>query len=253
VSEAALRSFVGPNADEYLQAWQAPRPWNKAALLFGLGWLGYRKMWRPAAAVAALLIAIGLAALFQSWILLVLLAAFVGVALWLGRSGDRLYRAHAEQGVRAGTSGGTSMPAALAFALPVLALAVAGIVVGELRARARNAAVRVEAQARPTDGSWRVVFSTEGGIYQGDLDARGGAGTLTVDYRTPEGNGRVREQCTISGDSQIAIRCSNPQVLAGAGPYAPDNFDLQMADPSTMRGTVGSSGNEPGEAMFTRR
>jgi hypothetical protein len=211
-------------------------------------------MWRPAILVAAGLLALGAAALFESAILLVLLAAIVGIGLWLGRSGDRLYRAHAEEGVRSGAAGGTSMPAALAFVVPVLALAAAAIVVGEMRARARNAEPTPSpVAARPTDGSWRVVFSTEGGVYQGDLEARGGAGTLTVDFRTPDGDGRVRQDCTLSGDAQIAIRCTNPQVLAGPGPYAPDNFDVQMTDSTTMRGTVASQGNEPGEALFTRR
>jgi hypothetical protein len=256
VDESALRDFVGPNADDYLAAWQAPPRWNKAALLFGVGWLGYRRMWRQAAIVAAVLLALGAAALFQSTILLVLLAALIGIGLWLGRSGDGLYRAHAEAGVRSGAAGGTSMAGALAFALPVLALAAAGILVGELRARARNEAppgAPAAAAAQPTDGSWQVVFSTEGGVYQGDLEARGGAGTLTVDFRTPDGDGRVRQDCTLSGDAQVAIRCSNPQVLTGPGPYAADSFDVQMTDQATMRGTVGSEGNEPGEALFTRR
>lgn len=253
VDEARLRAFVGPNAEQYLHAWQAPGRWNKAAMLFGPSWLGYRKLWRPAMIVAVMLCAIGLVALFRTRFLIVLLAALIGVALYLGRRGDRLYRRHAEAAAAAGKTGGTSLAGGLAVGLPILALLAAGLAVGEMRARMRSARATPAASLLPTDGSWRVVFGMEGGIYQGDLEARGGAGTMTLDYRTPEGSGRVRQACTISGTGPVAIRCSNPEVLTGNGPYAPDSFELEMTDPTTMRGSVNEDGDAPGDALFTRR
>jgi MFS family permease len=258
-----LRAFVGPKADHYLAAWgqEGGAKWNPAALLFGVSWLGYRKLWRPALIGAAILLVAGLAALFYSPALLLLAAALIGTGLWLGGAGNRLYRAHAEAAVadasqsedRLRQRGGTSLAGSLALGLPVLALALFALVVAELRARQRGADPGPAPAALPTDGTWRVVYGSGGGLYQGDLEARGSSATLTVDFRTPDGNGRVRQDCQISGTGRVAIVCSNPQILSGPGPFAADSFDVQLTDPATMRGVVHSESAEPGEALFTRR
>ena len=107
--------------------------------------------------------------------------------------------------------------------------------------------------ALPTDGTWAVSWQSVSGAYSGTFEARGTAGVLTLDINTGEQNARVRQDCAISGQGPVAIRCSNPQMLVGEGDYATDNFDLNFADPATMRGTTSSGSGEVANVDFNRR
>jgi hypothetical protein len=62
--ELDLRVFVGPNADYYLRSWEpalrmhrVARGFNFWAFLFGVNWLLFRRMYRIAFAVYAILVA----------------------------------------------------------------------------------------------------------------------------------------------------------------------------------------------------
>jgi TIR domain len=104
----------------------------------------------------------------------------------------------------------------------------------------------------PTDGTWAVSWQSVTGAYSGTFEAHGASGVLTLDISGEE-QSRVRQDCTISGQGPVAIRCSNPQLLAGEGAYSPDNFDLSFADPTTMRGTTSSGSGETANVDFNRR
>jgi hypothetical protein len=113
--EALLRAFVGPrNADYYLAYFAraeargyAPISWHWPALLLGILWLVYRRLYVAALAlfVASNLIGIVAGAAEQQWpgsgnpILMTFLVAVMG--LWLPLHANALYYRHARAAIEA--------------------------------------------------------------------------------------------------------------------------------------------------------
>ena len=152
-AEQAQRAYIGPSADYFLAKWRyadatnKPNSWNWAAFFLTVFWLAYRKMWGP--------MAIGTGALFGLRIVgglappLALLTTLLtlGVAGWIGWSGNALYRkavdsavAEARKAVTPAQSpvallqlrGGVSLPAALGL---VAGLIIATLIVAALTIR----------------------------------------------------------------------------------------------------------------------
>jgi hypothetical protein len=151
-----------------------------------------------------------------------------------------------------------SPPARSGMSKPLLiGLGLAGLValllLFLLLSRRGDDAAAPSPQAAPTDGTWTVSWQSVSGAYSGTFEARGPAGVLTLDISGGEQPARVRQDCTISGQGPVAVRCSNAQLLVGEGEYAPDNFDLNFADPATMRGTTSSASGETANVDFNRR
>ncbi|MGM9920449.1 MAG: DUF2628 domain-containing protein [Bhargavaea sp.] len=101
--EELLGIYVGPEkAGVYEQKWKKERfSWNWAAFIFGLFWLGYRKMYIP------LLVILGLFLLFD--VVAYMMGDFeagwdygIGlvVSIVLGVGGNQLYRQDAERKIR---------------------------------------------------------------------------------------------------------------------------------------------------------
>ena len=103
-------------------------------------------------------------------------------------------------------------------------------------------------------GHWHVRFEADNVVYEGDLEAVHGAGPLTLAYTTPQGQRHAREDCTLTRNRQnVQVRCANPQMIDGAGTYAPDNFDLVFQGAARLTGSVTSPGSPgTGNATFTR-
>lgn len=102
-------------------------------------------------------------------------------------------------------------------------------------------------------GHWHVRFVSAGVGYEGDLEARHGAGPLTLSFNGSRGPVQIREACALSRRKQeVRVTCENPQVLSGTADYSPDNFDLTYQGAATMTGSVSSSNGAGGTATFTR-
>ena len=103
-------------------------------------------------------------------------------------------------------------------------------------------------------GHWHVRFEADGVVYEGDMEAVRAAGPLTLAYTTPQGPRRAREDCTLTRNRQnVLVRCTNAQIIDGAGSYSPDNFDLTFQGGSRLTGSVTSAGSPTvGTATFTR-
>lgn len=94
-----LYLYVGEKADVYERKWEKGRlSWNWAAFIFGLFWLGYRKMYVPLLVILGLFLLFDVAAYLMgdfeaSWDFGI---GFV-VSVVLGMGGNQLYRQDAER------------------------------------------------------------------------------------------------------------------------------------------------------------
>lgn len=100
--EKLLYLYVGGKADVYEKKWEKGRfSWNWAAFIFGLLWLGYRKMYVPLLVILGLFLLFDAAAYLMgdfeaSWDFGI---GFV-VSAVLGIGGNQLYRQDAERKIR---------------------------------------------------------------------------------------------------------------------------------------------------------
>lgn len=187
--EAALRSFIGPNATYYLGKWRdmdssgSRTSWNWAAFFLNGLWLAYRRMWKPALIFGGLFVGLALVATAayaglggETGALVDLLRILVvlGVAVWIGLNGNRLYRAHVGAALAGGAerTGGTSVGAAIGYGVAVVLLA--GVPLAIVTSR-----LAAEEQLTP-DGPGVVDPSVNGS--GGGKDPAGASATLTADY-----------------------------------------------------------------------
>ena len=152
-AEQELRAYIGPNADYFLVKWRQsdatnkPNSWNWAAFFLTVFWLAYRKMWGPMAIGSGALFALRIVGGLAPPLALLTTLLSLGVAGWIGWSGNALYRkavnsavAEAHRTVTPPHSpiallqlrGGVSLPAALGL---VAGFVVATVIVAALMIR----------------------------------------------------------------------------------------------------------------------
>ena len=109
--EADLRTFVGPNADYYLQGWRTVKPdadlqrlrWNWPAFFLNIVWLLYRRMYRYFWIGFGVLGAIGFVEGFAEALLHFKTPAYMDfainftIAYWFGSYGTWYYYRHAAE------------------------------------------------------------------------------------------------------------------------------------------------------------
>jgi hypothetical protein len=105
-NEQRLREYVGPNSDYYLRKWGdmdrsgSSTSWNFAAFFLTAWWLAYRKMVVPALLVLVGIIAAAALGLLASEVrpaLALVSLLFLGIPIFLGLMGNKLYRNQAQR------------------------------------------------------------------------------------------------------------------------------------------------------------
>ncbi|MEN3111085.1 DUF2628 domain-containing protein [Uliginosibacterium paludis] len=147
-ADRARAQFVGSSFPAYQARWEALRSkgfsWNWAAFCFGPGWLAYRKMPVPCAALLGFVMFETSLEQIASVPASITAAIYLLMAIGFGVSGDRLYRYHVDSSVRLITGsgsapaavdaelihkGGTSLCHAMGFVMLLVAVLVAIVVV----------------------------------------------------------------------------------------------------------------------------
>lgn len=111
------------------------------------------------------------------------------------------------------------------------------------------------------EGEWRVDYMSESSIpYSGTLrvnnrnSAGSYSGVLVLAFTSSAGEAkRVQQDVTIHVNrTTVIVRGSNPVYLQGKGNYSPDNYTLDIANPSLLRGQNSDAGGAGGSVTVRR-
>jgi hypothetical protein len=261
-----VRTFVGPNADQYLGKWRImeahnkAHSWNWAAFLLSIYWMAYRKMFQPALLAAGAVLLLVVVGMLMPPIAALTNLLVLGVAGGVGWRGNTLYRDHVGRSLArieavspdpqarltaAQSQGGVSWPAALAL-LAVWLVVVGGISYIQI-ARAQRALAATTGFAplpgEATGAPGAVAATTSPGA-----PAQPGAGAATSEGTLPDTNplwGTWENRAALTAEcpqliallqNEVHVRATpNDELKVGAARYAIQGSDVLV---TTAAGTA---------------